>query len=77
MLLYGIMATLPCLAMLLWPHRQARFVEKRMAEGDNRFFEEQRTYESYPWMRDPKRIRIVGAVGTLSGIIFCVMQLYR
>ena len=77
MLLYGIILTLPCLIMAIWPNRQAQAVKKRVAQGDDRFFEEQRTYQAYPSLKDPKRIRIAGIVGTICGIIFCAMQVYR
>jgi hypothetical protein len=77
MLLYGIIFTLPCLIMVIWPDRHARAVEKRVAEGDDRFFEEQRSYRAYPSTRNPRRIRIAGIIGTVCGLIFCASQLYR
>lgn len=77
MLIYGILLTLPCLAMLLWPGRQASIIEKRIKAGDNQYFEEQRTYRAYPFLRDPKRIRLAGAVGTVCGLIFCAIQIYQ
>ena len=77
MLIYGIVLTLVCLATLLWPDRRAAWIERRIAEGDNRFFEEQRSYEAYPWLRDRRRIRVVGAIGTVFGLAFCILQFYR
>jgi len=76
-LIYAVFLTAPCVAMLLWPRRQAQIVEQRIRDGDDRFFEEQRAYRAYPWMRDPKRIRTMGAVGTVCGLIFCALTVYR
>lgn len=77
MLIYGIVMTLSCLSLALWPHKRAQTVETRIAQGDDEFFEEQRSYQAYPWLRDPKRLRIAGVVGTVCGLIFCALELYR
>lgn len=77
MLIYGIIITLSCLSMALWPHKRADAVEVRVAKGDDDFFEEQRSYQAYPWLRDPKRLRIAGIVGTACGLIVCGLELYR
>ena len=77
MLLYGIIVTLPCLLMAIWPARQAKAIAERLASGDDRFFEEQRTYRAYPWMRNVRHIRMVGIVGTLCGVLFCLIQVIR
>jgi len=77
MLIFGIVITLSSMMAAFWPDRRASAVEERIAKGDDRFFEEQRTYQAYPSMRDPKRIRIVGIIGTVFGLIFCALQLYR
>lgn len=76
-LIYGIFLTLTCLAMVLWPRRKARAVEQRITEGVDRFFEEQRTYRAYPSARDPKRIRLMAAIGTVGGLIVFAMAIYR
>lgn len=76
MLLYGLILTLPCIAMLIFPNRQVRRVEERIAAGDDRFFEEQRTYQSYPYLRSARAIRAIGAVGTICGVAFCALQIY-
>ena len=70
MLVYGIILTLPCIMMLLFPGRQVQAVEKRIAAGDDRFFEEQRTYQSYRYLRSAKAIRALGAVGTIGWFFF-------
>ena len=77
MLIYGIIVTLPFLAMLLWPGRQASKVEGRIKKGDDQYFEEQRTYRAYPSLRDAKCIRLVGALGSALGLIFCVIEIFR
>jgi hypothetical protein len=63
--------------MALWPGKRAAAVEARIAEGGDAFFEEQRSYRAYPWLRDPKRLRIAGIIGTVCGLIFCSLELYR
>ena len=77
MLIYSIILTLPCIIMLVWPERQARAVEERIKAGEDRYFEEQRTYRAYPSLSNPRRIRLVGAIGTVCGIISCILALYR
>jgi hypothetical protein len=72
-----ILATFAGFTMLFWPNRRAQAVEQRMREGDDRYFEEQRTYRSYPSMRDPRRIRIIGGICTVVGLIGCALEIYR
>jgi len=54
---------------LLASERDARRVRDRMAEGGDRFFEEQRTYRAYPGLADPRRIRIKGWALMLVGML--------
>ena len=77
MLIYGIVLTLISLSTALWPRKRAEAVEARIAEGGDAFFEEQRSYQAYPWLRDPKRLRIAGIIGVVSGLTICGLQLYR
>ena len=77
MLIYGIVMTIICLSLALRPHKRAQAVEARIAQGRGDFFEEQRTYDAYPWLRDPKRLRILGIVGTIGGLTVCAVELYR
>ena len=77
MLIYGLILTIPCVLMLMFPDRIARRTEQRITEGGDRFFEEQRTYLSYPLLRLAKTIRIFGAIGTLCGVALCIMQIYE
>jgi hypothetical protein len=76
-LIYGIIMTLACLSLALWPRKRAQAVEARITEGNDAFLEEQRTYQSYPWLRDPKRLRIAGIIGTACGLLFCGLEIYR
>lgn len=77
MLLYGIIVTLMCASMALWPDRQVRRVKRRIKEGGDRYFEEQRVYQSYPTLTNPKRLRLMGAIGTICGLIVCAISVYR
>jgi hypothetical protein len=77
MLIYGIVMTIICLSLALRPHRRAQAVEGRIARGSDDFFEEQRSYDAYPWLRDPTRLRILGIVGTIGGLTVCIVELYR
>ena len=77
MLIIGIIITLSSMMVAFWPDRRASAVKQRVAKGDDLFFEEQRTYWANPLMLDPKRIRIVGIIGTVCGLIFCALQLSR
>ena len=76
MLLYGVIITLISVIMLLFPNRRVRRIEDRIAAGDDRFFEEQRTYQSYPHLRSVRATRIIGAVGTICGVVLCALQIY-
>ena len=76
MLIYGIGMTIICLSLALRPHKRAQAVEARIARSGDDFFEEQRSYDAYPWLRDPKRLRILGIVGTIGGLTVCALELY-
>ena len=43
-------------------------IRTRMSEGDDRFFEEQRTYRSYPILSNPRRIRASGVALVMVGL---------
>ena len=77
MLIYGILLTLTGLSMALWPTRRTDAVEKRILEGDDSFFEEQRSYRAYPFLRDPQWVRRVGVLTVIGGILMCLLTLYR
>lgn len=47
---------------LAWPQVTARQVEKRMQAGDDRYFDEQRSYRAYAILREPRLIRLRAAV---------------
>jgi hypothetical protein len=77
MLFYGFWITLVGLSMALWPTRRTEAVEKRIAQGDDGFFEERRTYRAYPYLRDPRRIRLLGILCAIGGPILCLSVIYR
>jgi hypothetical protein len=76
-LVHYILGIIAGLTMFFWPNRRAQAVEQRMREGDDRTFEEQRTYRAYPSMRDPRRIRIIGGICTALGLVGCALEIYR
>ena len=65
-------------ATFLTADRQRKHVEHRMVDGDDRYFEEQRTYQTYPRLRNPVVIRrwgvfiMVGAI-VLAGLNYVAM----
>jgi hypothetical protein len=63
--------------MLLWPRRHVQRIEDRIQTGGDQFFEEQKTYRAYPFLRNPSRVRLVGAIGTICGLIAVAISLYR
>ena len=77
MLVYGFLLTLVSASMLLWPNRGARAAEQRIRAGNDSYFEEQRTYRAYPFLAQPRRIRIAGAVGTACGLGVCLAEIFR
>ena len=77
MLIYGFLLTLVSASMLLWPNRRARAVEQRIGAGDDSYFEEQRTYRAYPFLAQPRPIRIAGAVGTACSLGVCLIEIFR
>lgn len=57
------------LVNLLFPQWSVRMIEKRMREGDDRFLDEQRFYQAYPWKRNVRLVRLSGAGIVLVQII--------
>lgn len=60
--------------MAFRPQRQVDKVEKRIAEGDDRYFEEQRSYAAYPKLRDPRSVRLKGQI--LVGIGVALLAIW-
>lgn len=77
MLIYGIFIAVAGLSLALWPHRRAQAVERRIAEGGDHFFEEQRSYRAYPWMHNQRHLRIAGIVCAVCGLIVCALEFLR
>jgi hypothetical protein len=65
------------LAMILWPQKWTAPIDKRMAEGGDRFLDEQRSYAAYPWLRSTKVRRRWGLVLLIGGLAGIVLQLAR
>jgi hypothetical protein len=63
------------LGQILGADRRARAVERRVAAGDDRYFEEQRSYRSYPSLRDPAALRRSGFVTVGLGLLIGVLSL--
>lgn len=64
------------LACLFYPQWTTRRIARRMQEGGDRYFEEQRSYQAYPWQRNPRLIRLSGAVILLLQAVVLGLQLY-
>lgn len=62
---------------ILYANREAKAVERRMEEGDDRYFEEQRFYRAYRSSRDPKWIRRKGAVVVILGLAVAVLHILK
>jgi hypothetical protein len=73
-MLSGILAILFGLASFFGAGRWADAVKKRMREGGDEYFEEQRSYRSYPHLHDPKWIRIGGLVMIAVGVLDCALH---
>ena len=73
MLIIAGFALVSGIGMTLWPERRAGQVERRIAEGDDRHFEEQRTYAAYPKLRDPRAIRRTGQVLIACGLVLLLL----
>lgn len=63
--------------LFIWPDRTARAVERRMAEGDDRYFEEQRFYRAYPGLRNTKRLRVRSAIVIFGSLVLCLLEIWR
>ena len=61
-LIKGVIAIIVGLPIVLRPSLITERVQQRMKEGDDRYFEEQRSYQTYRLWEKPGRIRIV-AIG--------------
>lgn len=57
-------------AYMIKPTWRRDQVEKRIAEGDDRFFEEQRSYQAYTGWKSVKFNRLLGAIMACTGTVF-------
>lgn len=65
-----IAPTITALVLLITPQWQTRHIERRMRAGDDRYLDEQRAYRAYPWQRNPKVLRVTGAVLLLMEAVY-------
>lgn len=63
-------------SLVLWPSRHVAAVERRMAEGDDSYFEEQRSYREWAFLRDPKRLRLMGVAGILACLLGLAIDIF-
>lgn len=54
--------------------RRARAIKKRMLEGGEAYFEEQRTYRAYPRLHDPKWIRRSAIGAIIAGLLTLLLD---
>jgi hypothetical protein len=73
-MLHGAILIIIGILAVLEAQRRVRGVEARMAEGDDTYFEEQRTYRSYPRLRSPWFYRGMGLWTVAAGIVLCLLD---
>jgi len=59
----------------IWPERAVRAVKKRMAEGDDRYFEEQRALRANAITETP-RVRRQAAFVIVPCVVWSVLEVY-
>ncbi|MBO9714888.1 hypothetical protein [Sphingomonas sp.] len=64
------------LAIALSAERSVRRIERRKAEGDDAYFEEQRALTTYPWLGNAKVIRRWGWFIAVGGVALTVAALF-
>jgi hypothetical protein len=76
LILYALLA-IACFWLFLRAHRAAADVSERAAQGDDRFFEEQRSYRAYPFLGSQLYYRIGGAIGAILFAALCAHEFWR
>jgi hypothetical protein len=76
LILYALLA-IACFLLFLRPHGTAADVSERAAQGDDRFFEEQRSYRAYPFLASWLYYRVGGAIGTILFAALCALEFWR
>jgi uncharacterized protein YjeT (DUF2065 family) len=62
------------IAYIVRPTWKRDQVEKRIADGDDRFFEEQRSYQTYTGWKKVKFNRLIGGLMVCAGIVALVVN---
>jgi hypothetical protein len=68
MLSSAIVAIVLGIAYIVRPTWKRNMVERRIEKGDDRFFEEQRSYRSYPGWKKVQNRRVLGIFLLCAGI---------
>jgi hypothetical protein len=76
-MILGLFLIAANLGLLLRPDRRTAHIRERMAAGDDRWFEEQRSYRAYPGLHDFRWVRITGVVGVACGVALCALSYFR
>jgi len=65
------------IATYLGAEKQARAIRKRMEEGTDAYFEEQRSYRAYPHLSSPRRLRAIGVSLVAGGVALLLLVWYK
>ena len=65
-----IAPTITAVVLLFAPQWQTRHIDRRMRAGDDRYLDEQSSYRAYSWQRNPKALRVMGAVLLLMDAVY-------
>lgn len=65
------------LVMALRPQDAVARIKRRMSEGSDHFYEEQRSYAAYPWLRDVSATRRRGWLLIIASLVGLISQLHR
>jgi len=72
----GLAAIVMGVATYLGAERRGRAIKKRMADGGDAYFEEQRTYRAYPRLSNPRWYRGGGVFLVVGGILIVLLGWY-
>ena len=70
----AIIAIILGIAYIVKPTWKRDIVEKRIAKGDELFFEEQRSYQVYPGWKNTKHRRVLGIFMLCGGITLLALD---
>lgn len=73
-MIFGILIIFSGLGPLFRAQHIIKAVDQRIEQGDDRYFEEQRSYRAYPPIRNPNLIRLGGAALVAMGLTICALD---